>query len=130
MITGRQSVLPAGGRATFRSKSLVLLGTLLILSSMFAYVAARPGSVLAVGGTDLVITSGSPAPHTADELFDVTVEVQAGGEVVDTETNHVTLTISGALPTQMSAEPSKLMPKAAWQPSRVWLFEPLAPTTF
>ena len=79
-MTGRQSILPAGGRATFRSKTLVLFGMLLILSSMFAYVAARPGSALAVSGPVLVITSGPTGSYTADQSFDVTVEVQAGGE--------------------------------------------------
>ena len=46
-MTGRQTLLPAGGRATFRSKTLVLLGTLLIVGSMLAIAAGRPGSVLA-----------------------------------------------------------------------------------
>ena len=50
VTTGRQTLLPAGGRATFRSKALVLLGTIVILSSMFALMASRPGMALGAGG--------------------------------------------------------------------------------
>ena len=85
MITGRQSVLPAGGRATFRSKSLVLLGTLLILSSMFAYVASRPASVFAVSSVDY-FTIGAISDVTAgDTIPDVTITAfdSADVEVAD-----------------------------------------------
>ena len=76
------------------SKSLVLLGTLLILSRCSPTWRRRRVRALAVGGTDLVITSGLTGFYTADRSFDVTVDVQAGGEAVE-QRNDVTISISG-----------------------------------
>ena len=92
MITGRQTPLPAGGRASFRSKSLVLFGILLILGSMFAFVAARPESALAVGAADptkSTIAAGSLTPSvdtgtviTVQAKDSTSANLTTGGDIV------------------------------------------------
>jgi len=77
-MTGRQTILPAGGRATFRSKALVLLGTLLILGSMLAIAAGRPGSAWAAGASSLdhftvTASASASAPATAGSTVAVTI---------------------------------------------------------
>ncbi len=93
-MTGRQTLLPAGGRATFRSKTLVLLGTLLIVGSMLAIAAGRPGSVLAGPPASTIsrLEIGTIGSQTAGVPFPVTVTAfGSNGSVKTSFTGPVTL---------------------------------------
>jgi len=116
VTTGRQTVLPAGGRATFRSKALVLLGTLLILGSMLAIAAGRPGSVLGAppASTISALTIGTIGAQVAGVPFTVTVTAYgSNGSVKTSFTGPVTLSglassigCSGCLPVIAPAAPT------------------------
>ena len=83
--------MPAVGRATFRSKGLVLLGTLVILGSMLAVAAGRPGSALA-GPPASTITIDAIGSQVAGVPFTVRVTAYgSNGSVKTSFTGPVTL---------------------------------------
>ena len=99
MTTGRQTLLPAGGRATFRSKALVLLGTLLILGSMLPSIGVdgprgcdprlrtargrwRPARSGRRATCRAALSASSRSPRSGADgsvAFNVTVEAPASG---------------------------------------------------
>ncbi len=73
---------PTFGRSMFRARGWAVLATLLILTSLFTWAAARPTSVLAAPGdadpaeTTIAATLATP---TVDDTVTITVQAKATG---------------------------------------------------
>ena len=78
------STTPAVGRSTFRARGWVALATLLILSSLLTWVAARPAPALAApGDADPALTTvtADTTSATVDDTVTITVQAKDAGGV-------------------------------------------------